>query len=260
VCGHPPERLPAAPGSFESRGHLDLSDFVANAVNNLSPGHRAAICQRLHNEEPRKLGTMCSGTDSPVLAYRAVSHALSQLGVQFKFSHEYSCDSSPLVRKFLAQLFNGGMGCLFANVADLAQGQAEAPDALKGMAPSSIPLVDDLIAGFPCTDVSSLLKHAAKNRRADAANYMPYHKQKYKDAYWTCDMWYAACGIRYTVYGIRYTVYGIRYTVYGIQYTVYSKQYSTQYSIQYTVYGIRYTVYGVRYKVYGIRYTVYGIH
>ncbi|KAK7025211.1 helicase C-terminal domain-containing protein [Favolaschia claudopus] len=104
--------------------------------------------------EGRKLrvATMCSGTESPLLALELIQKAiLDQHGIDFKFEHVFSCEIEPFKQAYIERNFHPPI--LFRDVCEL--GQNEAHTAYGALAP--VPGdVDLLVAGTSCVDYSNL--------------------------------------------------------------------------------------------------------
>ncbi|KAJ7130633.1 hypothetical protein C8R44DRAFT_872419 [Mycena epipterygia] len=104
--------------------------------------------------EGRKLrvATMCSGTESPLLALELIQKAiLDQHGLDFKVEHVFSCEIEPFKQAYIERNFHPPL--LFRDVCEL--GNAEAHTAYGALAP--VPGdVDLLVAGTSCVDYSNL--------------------------------------------------------------------------------------------------------
>ena len=122
-----------------------------------------------------RIGTVCSGTDSPVLVLRAMKRTLERMGVDITVSHAYSCEASKWKRQFIARMFPE-LDSLFMNVHHLVSSDGKAPNHLhprqhpNGTVTfdrTSIPrLIDFLVAGFPCVDFSTLNPNHTSNSSA----------------------------------------------------------------------------------------------
>lgn len=105
----------------------------------------------LHNKELR-VATMCSGTESPLLAADMISNALLQHhNVQLNWTHVFSCEIEPFKQAYIERNFQPPL--LFRDIRELGREQATtAYGALR-----DVPLdVDVLIAGTSCVDYSNL--------------------------------------------------------------------------------------------------------
>nr|XP_036585066.1 DNA repair protein RAD8 [Colletotrichum truncatum]KAF6794834.1 DNA repair protein RAD8 [Colletotrichum truncatum] len=103
------------------------------------------------------IGTMCSGTDGPIMALQEFEDALGACGLSgtMKFEHKFSVEIEPFKQAFIDRNVRP-TGEIFRNVYDLGRpGAVTAMTASGSMAP--IPTeVDILIAGSSCVDFSSL--------------------------------------------------------------------------------------------------------
>ena len=110
--------------------------------------------------QPLTICTMCSGTDSPVLALLAIARAMNAFGVPCAVDHLFSAEINPRKQKFLKKVFPT-LRQLFCSVHDIKGTHAKnlLTDAFVSIAGGMI-----VIAGFPCTDISSLNCAAKRNR------------------------------------------------------------------------------------------------
>jgi hypothetical protein len=105
----------------------------------------------LHNKEFR-VATMCSGTESPLLAADMISNALWQHhSIRVHWTHVFSCEIEPFKQAYIERNFQPPL--LFRDIRELGEEQATtAYGALR-----DVPLdVDVLIAGTSCVDYSNL--------------------------------------------------------------------------------------------------------
>lgn len=103
-----------------------------------------------------RVGTMCSGTDSPILALMGCARALTSLlsSVEVRFEHVFSAELAPAKQAFLAAMFPS-LGNIFGDLKPLHTG-APQPNMANGGQLAPVPFdLRILVAGFPCTDVSS---------------------------------------------------------------------------------------------------------
>ena len=164
----------SAPHSFNKHGHSQLIEWIVRALKRL-PHEMQACLQRYHlhaeSKEPLKVGTACSGTDSPVLVARAYAEAVRQLwGANREVEHVFSCERNAKKRHFLANMFcntfdsSHAMGSLYEDAVDLQFGpEGMSLDVLSDNI-SEVGTCCDLWAGFPCQDVSKLNPAAGQNR------------------------------------------------------------------------------------------------
>ncbi|KAJ3136566.1 hypothetical protein HK100_001549 [Physocladia obscura] len=103
---------------------------------------------------PLRLATMCSGTESPLLAIKLISDALSaKLGTPnaLKFHHVFSCEIEPFKQAYIDRNFKPPI--LFRDVRQLCNETATTAYGATVSVPGN---VDILIAGTSCVDYSSL--------------------------------------------------------------------------------------------------------
>ena len=155
-----------APRSFDESGSEILADFIDETVIKMKSEQRDALLQQLGAcaVAVRTLGTMCSGTECPVLVQRAVRLAALRHSVHFQFEHVFSCDKSETAQRFIKTVIAGHVKKLFRDTAEVASPSKRAPDLMTDGEESFVDTVLELIAGFPCTDVSSLRVGAKENR------------------------------------------------------------------------------------------------
>lgn len=161
-------RLLATPGSFAMHGDADLRQFLEASLKNLTPEARDALRASVAKEAalPRMVGTMCSGTDCPILVYKSYLAALHNLGFGgFQYRHEFACDQSSLSQRFIKRVFR--VPRFFRTAHEVARGVMSDGGAYDWVSEKvqAVPRVNDLLAGFPCKDVSGL-NGAACNHRA----------------------------------------------------------------------------------------------
>ncbi|KAG8999653.1 hypothetical protein FRB94_003868 [Tulasnella sp. JGI-2019a] len=127
----------------------NISDIFADLVNRIPD--LIKVAEKLKGKKLR-VATMCSGTESPLLALMQVSRVMKRdHGVTLEFEHVFSCEIVPWKQAYIERNFSPPV--LFRDVTEL--GNEEATTAYGAMAP--VPLaVDMLIAGTSCVDYSSL--------------------------------------------------------------------------------------------------------
>ncbi len=104
------------------------------------------------------VGTMCSGTDAPVLATQAVCRTLPHLSTAH---HTFSAESDVNKQRFLQRMFPDlTPKSLFVDVRDMVFGSA----ATVAGSHEAVPSCEVLFAGFPCTDVSALNSNKQEHR------------------------------------------------------------------------------------------------
>jgi len=118
-----------------------------------------AYCQA-HPDLP--YGTMCSGTDSPCLVLGEFGDQLSAKGtVDFSPQHKFSAEKVPNKQRFINFLFD--VPTIYNDMRPLFNGSGHCVLHKGAVMVAQILL---LIAGFPCTTVSTLnTKHATEEHR-----------------------------------------------------------------------------------------------
>ncbi|TFK39834.1 hypothetical protein BDQ12DRAFT_513516 [Crucibulum laeve] len=99
-----------------------------------------------------RVATMCSGTESPLLALELIQQSISEhYGVNLEIQHVFSCEIEPFKQAYIERNFQPPL--LFRDVCEL--GDTEAHTAYGALAP--VPGdVDLLVAGTSCVDYSNL--------------------------------------------------------------------------------------------------------
>ena len=104
------------------------------------------------NGRPLKVATMCSGTESPLLALDLICKALhEQHGVTLNVEHAFSCEIEPFKQAYIERNFAPPI--LFRDIRELDREQATTAYGAKQPVPGG---VDILIAGTSCVDYSNL--------------------------------------------------------------------------------------------------------
>ncbi|KAM0792935.1 hypothetical protein ACM66B_002694 [Microbotryomycetes sp. NB124-2] len=129
---------------------FDLGDIFKDLVGNVQDP-LSQLVDRLDGRALR-VGTMCSGTESPLLALGLISNSLKSLtGKQLKIEHIFSCEIEPFKQAYIERNFAPPL--LFRDVTEL--GEDEALTAYGGLA--AVPGdIDMLVAGTSCVDYSPL--------------------------------------------------------------------------------------------------------
>eukprot|EP00959_Pyramimonas_sp_CCMP1952_P089192 1865985-Pyramimonas_sp.AAC.1 len=131
-----------------------LQQWLSWAINRLNPTEARDLNMFCRTLDFRSMGSMCSGTDSPILVQRAYDKVLEdRMGLRRPTTHAFSAEIDPGKRAFLKDMYGyGPCQSLFEDVIKL-ECEQKALNALSGQ-PVDIPHVTDLTAGFPCTDGS----------------------------------------------------------------------------------------------------------
>ena len=154
--------MPAGP--FEESGASQLKRWFLWSLSQLARDEVNSMAERLKSGVVRSIGSVCSGTDAPVLLYEAFDDALQEyLGNGFAtMGHGFSTEVNPKKRKFLLDMYEDRMHLLFHDACLLDQNTSY--DDVSGKH-QIVPRVSDLVGGFPCVDVSGL---NAKRKQAAA--------------------------------------------------------------------------------------------
>ena len=155
----------------------EIGEIFADLVKN-APG--LADFARFMEGQTIKVATMCSGTESPLLALELISDSVkAQTGVKLRFTHGFSCEIDPWKQAYIERNFapsasrppsptcsplscaNGNPllpcsspGYLFADVTEL--GQEYAHNAYGAEIKVPIEGYTMLVAGTSCVDFSNL--------------------------------------------------------------------------------------------------------
>ncbi|KAK4703476.1 hypothetical protein P7C70_g2742, partial [Phenoliferia sp. Uapishka_3] len=127
---------------------VSLDDIFSDLVRRTNLD---AAVQRLKGRKLR-VGTMCSGTESPLLALGIVSSVIGKVkGQTLEVEHIFSCEIEPFKQAYIERNFSPPL--LFRDVTEL--GDDEATTAYGGLA--AVPgNIDMLVAGTSCVDYSPL--------------------------------------------------------------------------------------------------------
>ena len=117
-----------------------------------------------------KVATMCSGTESPVLALDMIKDAIedliqthnitieledgSQVTPTLQLEHVFSCEIEPFKQAYIQRNFQPSR--LFRDIRELGQDQAHTAYGGKADVPNTPGCVDLLVAGTSCVDFSNL--------------------------------------------------------------------------------------------------------
>ena len=122
-------------------------DMVRHAPKPFLPSVR-----RVKRRRPLRVATMCSGTESPILAFERIIRAVEEVhGESLRMEHVFSCEIEPWKQAYIEA--NLAPPLLFRDIRELSEGFA--CTAYGGIA--EVPdRVDILIAGTSCVDNSTL--------------------------------------------------------------------------------------------------------
>ncbi|CAE6530732.1 unnamed protein product [Rhizoctonia solani] len=125
-----------------------ISDMFADIV------HRMPELQKVSkhlNGRPLRVATMCSGTESPLLALGMISRAMAAIGHTFKVEHVFSCEIEPFKQAYIERNFSPPI--LFRDVCELGASTATTAYGALVDVPGN---ADLLVAGTSCVDFSNL--------------------------------------------------------------------------------------------------------
>ncbi|POW22441.1 hypothetical protein PSHT_01345 [Puccinia striiformis] len=100
---------------------------------------------------PLRVATMCSGTESPLLALGLIAESVKQLDKDFRVQHVFSCEIEPFKQAYIERNFQPPI--LFRDVCELGEDEATTAYGAKVPVPTD---VDMLVAGTSCVDYSGL--------------------------------------------------------------------------------------------------------
>ena len=162
------------------RGNLMLQDWFAWALQQLDGNFQDVLLALLIDRPVQRLATICAGTESPLLTLRAFNEStyrhFAGQGLQqaCRVDHLFSCEIVLAKREFLQKMVIG-CGCdasskrmcscgfktrLFADATTLNEGRAFDYSSQEMVDVDDT--ADEVWAGFPCTDVSSLRNQQAR--------------------------------------------------------------------------------------------------
>ena len=111
---------------------------------------------------PIRVATMCSGTESPLLAMDLICKALAQqTGVTINIEHAFSCEIEPFKQAYIERNFAPPL--LFRDIRELDGVEATTAYGSMRTVPGDC---DILIAGTSCVDYSNLNNNQRASRKA----------------------------------------------------------------------------------------------
>jgi site-specific DNA-cytosine methylase len=156
---------PRDAGVFEKPpkyGPRCIDDFVSKLLERAGD-HSKGLSRQWLVSQPITIGTMCSGSDSPILVAQSICNAMNQGGPHrdcAQAHHAFSVEINEKKQRFIRRMFPE-LRHMYANTANMSDPAVF--DII--MRTKTIPdPVRFLIAGFPCTDVSFLNNTAKLNR------------------------------------------------------------------------------------------------
>ena len=157
-----PHVLDAVPERFHKQGSVLIIRFVLEMLEKAGQEMVGDLRANLLRGGTRRVGALCSGTDSPMIGYGAVRQAMNTLGCSWPFARVFACDKSPTSQRFIKTLWKDSLARLFVECGEVAPAKV-GRGLLSASGVPDIPAVDDVIAGVPCQDVSSLRRGTQLN-------------------------------------------------------------------------------------------------
>ncbi|KAK6528033.1 hypothetical protein TWF281_009290 [Arthrobotrys megalospora] len=147
---------PANKWTEECMSNLPPLSDIDEIFADLTKNHSGLVEVAKHlNERPLRVATMCSGTESPLLALGLMIKHLSKIfGVQMSFEHLFSCEIEPFKQAYIERNFHPKL--LFRDVCELKEEYATTAYGSKVKVPGDC---DMLVAGTSCVDYSNLNNH-----------------------------------------------------------------------------------------------------
>ncbi|KAI8799644.1 hypothetical protein BJ742DRAFT_128160 [Cladochytrium replicatum] len=128
----------------------DINDMFADMIERHLDTFKA-IVEALGGRKLR-VGTMCSGTESPLLALDLIGQALKRNhGIVFEVDHVFSCEIEPYKQAYIERNFAPPV--LFRDICELGQDEAHTAYGSLVSVPGE---TDMIIAGTSCVDFSNL--------------------------------------------------------------------------------------------------------
>jgi site-specific DNA-cytosine methylase len=104
---------------------------------------------------PLKIATMCSGTESPVLALDMITKSIQDfVDSTIQVEHVFSCEIEPFKQAYIERNFQPPL--LFRDIRELGNDQAYTAYGSLAKVPNTPGCVDILVAGTSCVDYSNL--------------------------------------------------------------------------------------------------------
>ncbi|OBT84724.1 hypothetical protein VE02_06091 [Pseudogymnoascus sp. 03VT05] len=132
----------------------DMTDRALTKMNKSKDDKTFLDFLKHMNGRKLRVATMCSGTESPILALNLVSEALKSRGHNFEIDHKFSAEIVPFKQAYIERNFSPPI--IFRDIKELSiPGAVDATTAYgsKAKIPNNI---DILITGFSCVDFSGL--------------------------------------------------------------------------------------------------------
>jgi hypothetical protein len=142
-----------------------LGDFAHGLLSRVCINAQVRAKARAMFSVPAPVGTMCSGSEAPILAlealYEAANFVFDCADIGENLSHVFPVDKDHRKQQFIRTVAWRELAHLFADIIELCE--EDVVDVLWGRADKKqgfrVPRADELLARFPCTDNSSLNVH-----------------------------------------------------------------------------------------------------
>ena len=112
-------------------------------------------------QEQQPVGSVCSGTECPVLMCAKLSKMCRRHGIPMDLLHSYSVELNPKKRVFLMKMMPCSHAPLFGNLLNLKYGVCRNMRLPSGSDKIPVPGCFIFYGGFPCADVSSYNMHSS---------------------------------------------------------------------------------------------------
>ncbi|KAF1816302.1 hypothetical protein P152DRAFT_470338 [Eremomyces bilateralis CBS 781.70] len=132
----------------------DVKDMFEDMVGRALGANLDAAAAKFGNK-PLRVATMCSGTESPLLAWKMINTGLeSNMKRRIEFSHEFSAEIEPFKQAYIERNFD--VSLLFKDVVEMTRKKFEKATTAYGREAEIPGNLDFLIVGFSCVDFSNL--------------------------------------------------------------------------------------------------------
>ncbi|EPS37854.1 hypothetical protein H072_8336 [Dactylellina haptotyla CBS 200.50] len=147
---------PKSKWTSESMNELPPISSIQDIFTDITKRNEQLKDVALHlNGRPLRVATMCSGTESPLLALGLLTANIKSLyGVDMEVEHVFSCEIEPWKQAYIERNFQPPI--LFRDVCELGEEYATTAYGAKAKVPGNCDL---LVAGTSCVDYSSLNNH-----------------------------------------------------------------------------------------------------
>lgn len=165
----PPEKKTSVPTKSSIPQTLNTSidksvdHLLYNQVNKV-----AGLLRDIKNDLTLRVATVCSGTESPVLALQLIQEQAKKHGVEINVEHVHSCENAPFKACYIRRNFPNVP--VFRDVVQLGNAAESNSKGITMLGcQMDVPDADVLVAGTSCKDFSTL-KTAALDELGSSAN------------------------------------------------------------------------------------------